>query len=118
MTSSLHGKRLKNCQYIKSYMLINMCVLNFGLQILVCICILSPDFSNADVHIANWDHDHHHTHSELWEGTCKVGEHQSPIDIVSNETIKEKWGQPFVFHGYEKRVPMHAKNNSTHNATE
>ena len=89
MTSSLHGKRLKNCQYIKSYMLINMCVLNFGLQILVCICILSPDFSNADVHIANWDHDHHHTHSELWEGTCKVGEHQSPIDIVSNETTKD-----------------------------
>ena len=66
-------------------MLINMCVLNFGLFYLVGICILSTDFSNADVHIANWDHDHHHTHSELWEGTCKVGEHQSPIDIVSNE---------------------------------
>ena len=88
-----------------------MCVLKFGLLILVCSCILNPDFSNADVHIANWDHDHHHTHAELWDGTCKEGEAQSPIDIKSNETTKEKWGQPFVFHGYEKTVPMHARNN-------
>jgi len=78
---------------------------------LTYLLLFNYHLSRADVHIADWDHDHHHTHAEKWEGTCRVGKKQSPINIVSNETLKEKWGQPFVFHGYEKRIPMHTKNN-------
>ena len=89
-----------------------MCVVHFLIAHLAYyILFLDPNFARADVHIADWDHDHHHTHSEQWQGVCQAGKRQSPIDIVTNETIKEKWGQPFVFHGYEKRVPMHVRNN-------
>ena len=88
----------------------------FPLHYLIFPCcyfffILTPDFANADVHLANWDHDHHHTHPDNWEGMCKEGQRQSPIDIVTNETTKEKWGQPFIFHGYERRLSMNVKNN-------
>ena len=88
----------------------------FRLHYLILPCcyiffILTPDFANADVHIADWDHDHHHTHPDNWEGMCKEGQRQSPIDIVTNETTKEKWGQPFIFHGYERRLSMNVKNN-------
>ena len=88
-----------------------MCVVQFLAFYLVPLFIFHPQFIHADVHIVDWDHDHHHTHSENWEGTCTAGQRQSPIDIESDKTIKEKWGQPFVFHGYEKNVPMHVKNN-------
>ena len=80
-----------------------MCVVHFLIfHLAYYFLFLDPNFARADVHIADWDHDHHHTHSEQWQGVCLAGQRQSPIDIVTNETVKEKWGQPFVFHGYEK----------------
>ena len=89
-----------------------MCVVHFLIfHLAYYFLFLDPNCARADVHIADWDHDHHHTHSEQWQGVCLAGQRQSPIDIVTNETVKEKWGQPFVFHGYEKRVPMHVRNN-------
>merc|ERR1712223_1456283 len=98
-------------QYNKEHFPINMCIVPFITFHLTYLLLFNYHLSRADVHIADWDHDHHHTHAEKWEGTCRVGKKQSPINIVSNETLKEKWGQPFVFHGYEKRIPMHTKNN-------
>jgi carbonic anhydrase len=103
--------RIVNCQYKKEYFPSNMCVVPFILFNLIYLLLFNSHFSRADVHITNWDHDHHHTHSENWEGTCQEGLKQAPINIVTNETVVEKWGQPFVFHGYEKRHHMHTKNN-------
>ena len=88
-----------------------MCPIKISLFCLATFCILNFDISNADVHLDDWDHDHHHTSPEHWDKACKDGEKQSPIDIISNEVIKEYWGQPFVFHGYEQSVPMQVKNN-------
>lgn len=88
-----------------------MCVVPFILFHLLYLFLFNSHFSRADVQIGHWDHDHHHTAPEEWEGTCQDGLKQSPINIISNETTKEKWGQPFVFHGYEKRHAMHSKNN-------
>lgn len=95
----------------KLYFPINMCVVPTILFHLVYLLLFNSHFSRADVHIANWDHDHHHTHHENWEGTCQGGQKQSPINIITKETKNETWGQPFVFHGYEQRLPMHTKNN-------
>ena len=70
-----------------------------------------PKFVLADVHVDEWDYDHHHTSPELWNGTCKTGRKQSPIDVNPVLTIKRRWGQPFVFNGYDQTISVLVKNN-------
>ena len=79
------------------------------IQALFLVCL--SDFSRADVHLDDWDYDHHHTNPEDWKGKCKTGKRQSPINIDTQRTIKKIWGQPFVFNGYDQKISVLVKNN-------
>ena len=77
----------------------------------VYLILLGSMKSNADVHIKNWDYNHHHIDQSSWTGVCTAGRKQSPIDINTNRTIKKTWTEPFVFVGYNQKIPVILENN-------
>ena len=67
--------------------------------------------SRADVHIDDWDYDHHHTHQTNWKGVCRDGKRQSPINIDTRKTVKKNWTEPFVLAGYDQKISVLVRNN-------
>ena len=85
---------------------------NVKLVILYLACPLFLWVPYAQAKFFEWDYDHHHTRQENWNGTCRFGLRQSPINIDTRHTTKQRLNcQPLVFHGYDKKVPAKVKNN-------
>ena len=82
-----------------------------SIYFLFYLILIGSNKTNADVHIDEWDYDHHHTHQENWDGVCKTGRKQSPINIQTNQTNKRTWTEPFVFIGYDQKISVLVKNN-------
>ena len=45
-----------------------------------------------------------------WDGTCRTGKTQSPIDVISNETIKASF-EPFNFQNYNQEINVKISNS-------
>ena len=76
-----------------------------------CLILLFISNTRADVHIDEWDYDHHHIHQENWSGTCKTGQKQSPVNFDTKQTVAKTWNEPFRFAGYDKKISVLLKNN-------
>lgn len=46
-----------------------------------------------------------------WDGMCDAGEKQSPIDVLTNETIKTRFA-PFTFMNYDQEVNLEVTNKA------
>ena len=63
-----------------------MCLIMLNLFHLIALCILIHR-SNADVHLENWDHDHHHTSSGPSEGNSDDNMDSTKLDYDAVNAI-------------------------------
>ena len=62
-------------------------------------------------YINGWDYNHNRMVSDNWNGICKTGKNQSPININTKETVKKRWEKPMVFGGYNQPISVYVVNN-------
>ena len=75
-------------------------------------------FGGYGLHVVNalsgWDYDHtahHHQRNEDWNGTCKDGKRQSPIDIIPKYTSNVAVSLRLILNGYDKQLGAQVANN-------
>ena len=75
-------------------------------------------FLGYGIHVGNalswWDYDHtaqHHQKHQEWNGTCKDGKRQSPIDIQTRYTKNVSASLRLILNGYDKHLAAQLENN-------
>ena len=78
---------------------------------MICFWGYGINVGNA---LSGWDYDHtahHHPQNEDWNGTCKDGKHQSPINIQTRYTRKVATSLHLILNGYDKQLAAQVENN-------
>ena len=77
---------------------------------IVNVLYLYPPPAQADVLIDNWYDTYNHTSQKDWNGTCRTGNNQSPINIRT--VNRKKLDEPLSFNGYSSSVAINLEVNA------